>query len=114
MSANGIRALPTTLRQIAFGAIGAGFTPIGAPFDNAIRIISLKNFTNATLYFSYNGVDEQEILLPNSAIVIDFSTNSSYAEFPMISKSTTIYVAYAVGAPTSGLAAVSAYYCLGD
>lgn len=114
MANGGVRVVPETLRQIASGAIGVGFTAIGAAYDHSIRIISLKNLTDVELYFSYDGVTIHEILPASSALVLDFTANSSSIQFPFIASGTTIYTTYAVGAPTTGIAAVSAYYCIGD
>ncbi len=114
MSSRGIRVVPETLRQIVFNDIGADLTPIGTIFTNPIRILSIKNLTNAALYFSFDGVAFNEVLPANSALVLDFTTNASYSAFPFIKADTTIYTTYVEGAPTSGIAAVSAYHCLGD
>ena len=110
----GIRVVPETLRQIGFGAIGGAFTAIGAVYANPLRIINIKNLTDAELYFSYDGVSIHEILPSNTGLVLDFTANSSSHIFPFIAAGTTIYTTFAVGAPTSGIAAVSAYYCVGD
>jgi hypothetical protein len=114
MSSRGIRVIPDELRTLAFGAIGAGYTAIGAVFDNPIRIISLKNLTDHTLVFSYDGVTDHEILPSESGLVLDFTANSANASFPFIAAGTTIYVKDNGVGPTTGLAAVSAYYCKGD
>ncbi len=113
--ANGIRVVPDTLRQIAFGTIGGAFTAIGAVFTHPIRILSIKNLTDAELYFSFDGVAIHEVLPASSALVLDFTANSSSnGRYPFLAAGTTIYTTYTVGAPTSGIAAVSAYYCAGD
>ena len=114
MATSGLRVVPEELRQIAFGAIGAAFTAIGAVYDNPLRIVSIKNLTDAELYFSFDGVTIHEILPSDSALVLDFTANSSYAGYPFIAQGTTIYTTYTVGAPTAGVAAVSAYHCVGD
>lgn len=114
MSSRGIRVIPDALRSSAFGAIGAGYTAIGAVFLNPIRIISFKNLTNQTLIFSYDGVTDHEILPSESGLVLDFTANSAYGAFPFIASGTTVFVKHNGVAPTAGEAAVSAYYCIGD
>jgi len=115
MSSRGIRVIPDVLRERAFGVIGAGYTALGIAFEHPIRIISFKNLTNQTLLFSYNGIDDHEILPSESGLVLDFTANAGGgATFPFIAAGTTIYVKHNGVAPTSGEAAVSAYYCIGD
>lgn len=120
MSSRGIRVVPDELRQIAFGAIGAGFTAIPgitvpAVYTNPIRILILKNATNAPMYISYDGTFIHDFLPAASGQVLDFTANAGGGHtFPFIAAGTTVYVTYDVVAPTSGSVTVSAYYCVGD
>lgn len=115
MSSGGMRIVADELREIAFGAIGVQLTPIGEVFTNPIRILSIKNDTDADLYFSYDGVTLQEYLPAQTGMVLDFTSNSGATVFPLMASGTTIYVAQnAVVAPTSGLVSISAYHCIGD
>lgn len=112
--ANGIPIVPETLRTVAFGGIGAAYSELGDPFDNAIRLISFKNFTNETLTFSFDGVNDHEILLENSAIILDLTSNSSNHFFPVIRAGTQIWVKATGALPASGAAYMSAYRTVGD
>lgn len=115
MSSRGIRIVPDVLRTSLFGAIGAGYTAIGAVYTNPIRILSIKNMTNQTLVFSYDGVNDEEILPAASGLVLDFCSNSAGGStFPFIAAGTTIFVKHNGVAPTSGQVSISAYFCLGD
>ena len=114
MANGGIRVVADTLRQIAFGAIGAAFAPVGAVFTNPIRILTIKNDTDADMYFSYDGVTIQEYIPSQTGMILDFTANSSTQTFPFIASGTTIYVRQVAAAATSGIVAISAYYCVGD
>lgn len=115
MASGGMRIVADELREIAFGAIGVNLTPIGAVFEHPIRILCIKNDTDADLYFSYDGVNAQEYIPAQTGIVLDFTANSGATVYPLMAAGTTIYVSQnAIVAPTSGLVSVSAYRCVGD
>jgi hypothetical protein len=115
MSSRGIRVIPDLLRLTAFGAIGGVYTAIGAVYTNPIRILSIKNATNQDIFISYDGVNNHEYLPAASGLVLDFCANAAGgATFPFIAAGTTIYIKDNGVAPTSGVVAVSAYYCIGD
>ena len=109
----GIKLLPDTLRTVAFGAIGVGYTAIGAHFNHPMRIISIKNLTNATLLFSFDGVTDHEVVPSEVGIVWDFCTNRVSTAGAFIGVGTTIYVKQS-GVPTSGSVYVSCFYGYGE
>ena len=113
--ANGMRIVAEQLRLIPFGDFAVGFVPVGFVFTHPIRILSMKNTTNVSVLVSYDGETIQEYLPASSGIVFDFTANSSPdGRYPFIPAGTTVYVGYDTVAPTSGVVAVSAYYCAGD
>jgi hypothetical protein len=114
MASGGVRVIPDILRTRGFGGIAGLYLPVGAVFTNPIRIISIKNLTDQALFFSYDGVNDNEILPSESGLVLDFTANSTSCIFPFIASGTTVYVRYGAVAPTIGSVAVSAYYCIGD
>ncbi len=114
MSSRGIRVIPDILRTLTFDEIGANYVAVGPVFEHPIRILSIKNLTDQNLVFSFNGVDDHELLAAHSGLVLDFTANSSYQAFPFIAAGTTIYVKDDTVAPTVDGVAISAYYCIGD
>ncbi len=109
----GLRLVPDTLRSLAFGAIGVGYTAIGTVFLHPMRIVSIKNLTNADLLFSFDGVNDHEIVPPESGIVWDFCTNRIGNGGAVIAIGTTIYVKQAA-VPTSGGVFISCFYGVGE
>ena len=114
MASGGMRIVADELREIAFGAIGLAFTAVGAVYTNPIRLLSIKNDTDADMYFSYDGVTVQEYIPAQTGMVLDFTSNSGATVYPLMASGTTIYVAQVLAAPTSGIVAVSAYHAIGD
>jgi hypothetical protein len=106
--------VPDTLRTLAFGAIGAGYTAVGAVFDFPMRIVAIKNLTDEDLLFSFNGVTDHEIVPEESGVILDLCANNANHSSAFIAKGTIIYVKHNGVAPTAGSVAISTYYCIGD
>lgn len=114
MSSGGMRVVADLLRILAFGGIGAPFVLIGDVFAHPVRLLSIKNDTDADLFFSYDGVTPQEYVPAQTGIVLDFTSNSGATVYPLMAAGAGVYVAQVLAAPTSGLVAVSVYSCVGD
>lgn len=109
----GLKLVPDVLRSSAFGAIGAGYTAVGTVFLHPMRIVSIKNLTNAVLLFSFDGVNDHEVVPAGAGVVWDFCTNRYGDAGAVIGVGTTIYVKES-GVPTSGAAYVSCFYGFGE
>lgn len=47
------------------------------PFPESVRIIEVKNLTDANLQLSFNGFDDHETISANQGMVIDYCANKS-------------------------------------
>lgn len=115
--AYGKRILAETLRSLAFGSIGASYTAIGTDptFNAPIRILSIKNLTDKDILFSYNAVNDHEVLPAMGGLVLDLTSNKANESGAFFAENTIVYAKQgAGGAPTSGSVYVSAYYAKGD
>ncbi|CAB4127773.1 hypothetical protein UFOVP97_33 [uncultured Caudovirales phage] len=109
----GIRLVPDTLRSLAFGVIGVNYAPIGTVFLHPMRIISIKNLTNANLLFSFDGVNDNEVVPAEAGVVYDLCTNRVGTLGAMISIGTRVYVKQS-GVPTAGSVYVTTWYGYGE
>lgn len=91
-----------TLRTIAFGAIGAGYTAVGAAFTRPLRLIGITNTTNQVILFSDDGVNDKVVVPPGAGKVFDVSTNRTNQENLFLSQGKFAYIRHAGVAPTSG------------
>lgn len=101
------------LREIAFGAIGAAFTPVGTATVDCTRLIGIKNTTDKDVYISFDGVDSHIRSIAGSGDVRDVSTNKVQNEPLMIPRGTVISVKRAAGAPTIGLVSIELMFADG-
>lgn len=106
-----ICALP--LRSLAFGGIGATYTPVGAAAGDSVRILQVWNTTDQLLLFSEIG-DEDNFPLPaNSGMVLDVTTNrTNTAQTAALPSNVRIHVKHDGTPPTSGSVYVT--YWVGD
>ena len=96
------RVIVDPIRTLAFGAIGAAFGAVGAAVATPVRLFVLKNFTDANMDFSVDGVNINFVLLPNAGQVIDLTANAVRDDGFFISEGTIFYVRQSVGAATAG------------
>jgi hypothetical protein len=101
------------IRELAAGAIGAGYLPVGTLTLDYPRIIWLKNSTNADIYFSTDGVRDMKRIIAGSLEVIDITTNKVRDDGLFLSKGTVFYVRRAAAAPTTGFFVVEVLYAGG-
>lgn len=96
-------------RSLAFGAIGAGYMGIGTAFTHPIRVFFLQNLTDATLWFSLNGIDDHFPLPANGFLLLDVTSNKSTFPGLFIGEGVRLYVKQ-LGVPTSGTVYLSVFY----
>jgi hypothetical protein len=91
-----------TLRTIAFGAIGVGFTAVGAAFTGPVRVINITNLTNQNLIFSDDGVNDKVIIPAGSGKVFDITTNRTNQENLLLPEGRFAHIRHTGVAPTNG------------
>ena len=105
------KAQADVLRTLAFGSIGATYTPVGPPFAFQSRIICFTNTTNEDVVFSMDGVTDQLIVPAGSFKLFDITTNHrpvNQDDF-VFAIGTQWYVRYAA-APASGAVYIEVVY----
>ena len=112
MASMAIRLLAEPVRTLNSAAIGPAYMGIGTAFDHPIRIIVLQNFTDITLMFSFDGINDHLPLMNNGYMVLDVTGNrTSQSGVFCISEGTRIYVRETGGIlPISGDVYVSTFY----
>ena len=97
------RLLFDTVRTLAFGAIGAGYTAIGAATSFPARQFMIQNLTNGNLMFSTDGVNDMFPLAAGISWINDSTSNAvAKAGGFYLADGTILYVKQLGGAPSSG------------
>lgn len=84
--------VPDVLRSIEATTFTGNFLPIGTPLAYSMRIIKFQNFTNQTVFISWDGVNENDVLPPGAFTLLDISANKENAVYLEIEKGTQFYV----------------------
>ena len=100
--AYGTKATFEALRSAAFGAIGAGYTAIGAATSDYARIVGFYNSTDTDVLISLDGVTDHIRLATGSGQIFDMTSNKVKDDGLFIPIGTSFYVRRGAGAPSSG------------
>jgi hypothetical protein len=104
-----IKLLAEPVRSLAAGSISSGYMGIGGPLNYPARIILVQNFTDATLMFSLDGIDDNFPLTTNAFLLLDVTGNRALNSGFFISDGTRFYVRE-IETPTMGAVYVSSFY----
>lgn len=110
MSMIGIRFRLEPLRTLAFGGISGTYAGIGTAIDNPVRMLILKNLTDAELFASLDGVTNQIHLASGEVIVLDITTNKSIGGGFFLAQGERVYVKDSGSAPTQGAVYLTIIY----
>lgn len=103
-------------KQLPFNLMTAGYTALGSPLENSVRIIKLLNTTTVDLVVSTDGVNDMIYLPAESFVLYDVSANVQpikVSDNLRFAKGTQFYVKY-VSAPAAGSVVLEALYAQGD
>lgn len=104
-----IRLRAETARSLAFGSISGTYAGIGAAMTKPVRIFLLQNLTDATLWFSFDGVADTVPLPSNGFILLDVTSNKTLPQGFFLAEGDRIYVK-TLGTPTSGAVYLTTFY----
>ena len=105
-----IKLKPETLRSVAFGSISSSYTALGSALSNPARIFMLQNFTDTTLFFSFDGVNDHLVIPSDGFLLLDATANKTREQGFYVSEGTQIYVKDNGSAASSGSAYLSVFY----
>ena len=111
-----VRGQFDTIRELAFGGIGAGYAPIGTPLAHNVRELTVQNYTDVYLYLSEDGVNDNIKLAPSGGgRIYDLMGNKSgYSQSFYIPAGTQLYARAAAANPASGSVVVECIYGKGE
>lgn len=69
------KAMPDTLRTVAFGSITGSYTTVGSPFSYQARIICFTNTTDKDVLFSLDATHDQLIVPAGGFKLFDVTIN---------------------------------------
>ncbi len=110
MSNLAIRLKIEPQRTIAFGSITSSYVGIGTAYAHPVRLYMIQNFTDASLQFSWDGVNDHFPLAAGGSMIIDITSNkSSTGGMFAAAEGDRTYVK-TIDAPTSGSVYLTIFY----
>ena len=89
------------VRTLAAASVGAAYMGVGTGIDNPARQFFIQNLTDATLMFSFNGVDDHFPLPANGFFLSDITSNKNVSQGFYLAEGERLYVKE-IGNPTTG------------
>ncbi len=98
----GISAVFDAVREISFTEVSEVYTSVGAPLTDFVRLISFNNGMDQDLYISFDGVQDNLRMAPNSFKLFDISANKVNDEGLYLAVGTQIFVKEVSASVASG------------
>jgi len=111
--AYGTNAQFDSIREVAFGAIGAAYAALGSALSDNSRIISIFNSTDQDVYITDNVARDEMRIASGTGQILDLAGNKSDRDGMMINKGRQFYIKRAGGAPSSGAVWLQNVYASG-
>ena len=105
-----LRIVPEIVRKVAFGAIGAAYIGIGTAMSRPIRIFVVQNLTDATLMFSFDGINDHFPMPPNGYMLLDITANKTIDQGFFLAQGQRLYVQAELAFPTQGAVYLTTFY----
>jgi hypothetical protein len=105
-----IRCMAEPVRELAFGALGVAYMPVGTQMTRPIRILVFQNTTDTAVMISFDGVDDHLPLVPNGYMILDLTSNKTIPQGFFFAEGQTVFAKQIGAIPTSGSVYVSAFY----
>jgi len=106
----GIRMLAEPLRSLVYTGISGVYAPIGTALVHSERIIKLYNGTDADMFISFDGVNDNDILPSKGFLLLDICANKSKDDGFFLGQDTVVWARQVVGAPTVGSVYLTVFY----
>lgn len=89
-----------SVRSLPIASITAAYTVFGSSFGHAMRVLHFTNDSNGVYLFSFDGTNDNIIILPNSFALYDLTSDQDSNEMFRYQQGSQLYIKSIV-APTS-------------
>jgi len=98
-----------TITAATIVAGGAAYSGIGTAMTHPIRMFLLQNLTDASLMFSFDGINDHFPMPPNGYLILDITANKTITTGYFLAEGQRLYVKV-LGTPTDGSVYFSVFY----
>jgi hypothetical protein len=97
------------MTEVPIASITASYTAFGVPFAHPMRVLHLINDSNGTYYFSFDTINDNFVLLANSFVLYDLTSDQDHNESFRYQKGSQLYIKSVVTPTTQTLSSNSVY-----
>lgn len=97
------------IRSVPIASITGSYTAIGTPFGHAMRVLHFINDSNGTYMISFDGINDNVVLLAESFALYDFTSDQDWNEKFRYERGTQLFIKYLV-APTAVAGTTDTFY----
>lgn len=97
-------------RSLAFGSISGAYMGVGSAVSHPLRQFIIQNLTDATIQFSFNGIDDHFPLPAGGLFIDDITSNKAISQGFFLAEGERLYAKTLGSAPTTGAVYFSAIY----
>jgi hypothetical protein len=90
-----------SLRSVVYTSITSSYTPLGIPLAHSMRLLDFENDTDAVIYISFDGVNDNIPLTPGAFRIYDITSDQDFNEKFRYQNGTQIFLKYVGAAPTN-------------
>lgn len=101
------------VRSATSGTITNAYTPLGIPFEHAMRVLHFINDTDGDMMISFDGFTDNVPILADSFSLYDLTSDQDVDERFRYLNGTQIYIKY-LSAPTTGTFYLVSIYGKGE
>jgi hypothetical protein len=90
------------LRVVSYLSITSSYTPFGLPLDHSMRLLDFQNDTDALIYLSFDGVNDNIAMTPGGSFrIYDVTADQDTNEKFRYQRGTQVMLKYVGSAPTN-------------
>lgn len=89
------------LRVVNYTDMASSYKPFGIPLDHSMRLLDFQNDTDALIYISFDGINDNIALTQGSFRIYDVTSDQDTNEKFRYQNGTQVFLKYVGAAPTN-------------
>lgn len=89
------------LRSVLYTSITSSYTALDIPLSHAMRLLDFENDTDAVIYISFDGINDNIALTPSAFRIYDITADQDINEKFRYQNGTQLYLKYVGTPPTN-------------
>lgn len=109
-SIQALRVFPEPALSLAFGSITGSYTQVGVPLTEPSHLLIFQNFTNDSVWFSWDGINDHIPLAASSSFTFDITANHTEQGGAFFASFGQKFYVKQLGTPSMGSVYITSFY----